>query len=60
MDDTTRLPTPKTRREYAAPQVTRVHLRPEEAVLGACKNGSASGPGGSGCATIAVCSSAGS
>ena len=33
------------RKPYAKPQLTRVTLRPEEAVLAACKNLSVGGPG---------------
>lgn len=35
--------------EYQPPSVVRIHLRPEEAVLGHCKTSSARGPIGSSC-----------
>ena len=38
------------RKPYAKPQLTRVTLRPEEAVLAACKNLSVGGPGQPTCA----------
>ena len=39
----TETPTPP-RRPYQKPTVTRVKLRPEEAVLGQCKTGAMAGP----------------
>jgi hypothetical protein len=54
---------PKTqqRRTYKKPEMVRVSLRPEEAVLGTCKSGSAAGPGGSStCMPVAPCFSLGS
>ena len=45
------------------PEITQVALRPEEAVLGACKASSGSGgsgPGGGNCRTPVPCSSLGS
>jgi hypothetical protein len=52
----------RTRRPYAAPVVERIELRPEEAVLGACKNATTgSGPRQpSSCRTVAACSAIGS
>jgi hypothetical protein len=38
-------PSPPKRAPYHKPKVERVPLRPEEAVLGACKTGGISGPG---------------
>ncbi len=35
----------KDRRQYAKPTLTEVELRPDEAVLGQCKNGNTNGPG---------------
>ncbi len=40
---------PKTKKPYEPPQLTKVSLRPEEAVLGACKIPGSSGPVGSSC-----------
>jgi hypothetical protein len=48
---------------YEPPQVTQVSLRPEEAVLGACKTASISGPaspGGNPCAYPVPCPNPGS
>jgi hypothetical protein len=45
------------RKPYAKPQIQEVALRPEEAVLGACKTASVSGPAQAKCATPAHCSS---
>lgn len=51
----------EARRPYAAPEVLRVNLRPEEAVLSACKTAAAPGPIGSACATpLGGCQTAGS
>ena len=50
-----------TKRPYAKPEIKQVALRPEEAVLGACKGTGGGGPGaGSGCRRPAPCSSLGS
>ena len=51
------------KRPYVKPEITQVALRPEEAVLGACKASSGSGgsgPGGGNCRTPVPCSSLGS
>ncbi|HEY7499277.1 MAG TPA: hypothetical protein VH740_12225 [Vicinamibacterales bacterium] len=51
------------KRSYAKPEIKQVALRPEEAVLGACKASSGSGgsgPGGGNCRTPVPCSSLGS
>ena len=50
------------KRPYEKPEIKQVALRPDEAVLGACKSatGSGGGPGGSNCRTPAPCSSFGS
>jgi hypothetical protein len=48
---------------YEKPEIKQVALRPEEAVLGACKTtsgGGGAGPGGGNCRTPAPCSSLGS
>jgi hypothetical protein len=49
-----------TKKRYEKPEVTQVSLRPEEAVLGACKAGRVSGPGQPRCGVPAPCSSLGS
>ncbi|MFQ3581944.1 MAG: hypothetical protein SNJ67_03160 [Chloracidobacterium sp.] len=40
------------RRPYTKPTITRVELRAEEAVLGACKTASTAGPAAGTCATL--------
>ena len=40
------------RRPYAPPEIVRVNLRPEEAVLSACKTASVAGPVSSACITM--------
>src|SRR5688572_12784475 len=50
----------RARKPYERPEITQVSLRPEEAVLGACKAGKVSGPGQPRCAVPAPCSSVGS
>ena len=50
---------PPPRRPYLKPVVTKVKLRPEEAVLGHCKTGSQAGPLDD-CASPSVCFDAGS
>ncbi|MDX2051159.1 MAG: hypothetical protein SFV15_02140 [Polyangiaceae bacterium] len=55
-------PTPaklSPKRRYVSPQVTAVPLRPEEAVLGACKMVGISGPAADDC-TTGSCMSLGS
>lgn len=51
------------RREYVKPTIVKVDLRPEEAVLSACKNNVSSGPSigtGATCASPVACSTPGS
>ena len=43
------------RKPYAKPQLTRVMLRPEEAVLAACKRMGVGGPGQPTCVLPAAC-----
>jgi len=45
---------------YQAPQVVRVSLRPEEAVLGHCKVTGSAGPFSGSCRTVTACRSQGS
>jgi hypothetical protein len=47
------------RRPYEKPEIKRVALRPDEAVLGACKTAGGSGPVGPGTCGV-NCSTAGS
>lgn len=54
---------PRDKRPYVKPEIKQVALRPDEAVLGACKASSGSvgsGPGGGNCRTPIPCSSLGS
>ncbi len=48
------------KRAYQKPELTEVALRPEEAVLGACKTKNSSGPGQGTCRAPSACSSLGS
>jgi hypothetical protein len=49
------------RRSYHKPQLQRVRLKPEEAVLGSCKVSGMSGPAGAGnCAPLIACVNQGS
>jgi hypothetical protein len=47
----------KQKQPYVKPEVRRVVLRPEEAVLAACKTSKISGPGASRCNLPSPCSS---
>jgi hypothetical protein len=48
------------KKPYERPVLTKVELRPEEAVLGNCKTGSAAGPGNMPCDLAGNCFNAGS
>jgi len=50
----------RDKKNYEPPKVTVISLRPEEAVLGHCKNASTGGPGGGGCTHVGSCNVAGS
>ncbi|MFN0063358.1 MAG: hypothetical protein ACKVPX_12700 [Myxococcaceae bacterium] len=51
----------KRKKPYNKPTLTQVDLRPDEAVLGACKTASAVGPGGGDCnIALGGCATAGS
>jgi hypothetical protein len=59
MDDVN--PRVPAKKPYSAPQVRRVELRPDEAVLGMCKTPGTTGPGGPDCnMAIIACSTLGS
>jgi hypothetical protein len=47
-------------KKYEPPVVTRISLRPEEAVLGHCKSLTASGPIGGTCNAVGNCQTIGS
>jgi len=54
-------PEPQLKKTYKKPEMVRVSLRPDEAVLGHCKSGSAAGPGGSStCVLVGTCFTLGS
>ncbi len=42
----------KPKKQYLRPEVTQVPLRPDEAVLGACKSPSVAGPTSSACTVL--------
>lgn len=48
------------KRPYSAPEVVRVSLRPEEAVLGHCKVSGSAGPVSASCRTLVFCRTQGS
>ncbi len=48
------------KKEYEPPAITRISLRPEEAVLGHCKNMTAAGPAGGTCNAVGNCQTIGS
>jgi hypothetical protein len=50
----------ETKKAYAKPAVKRVHLKPEEAVLGACKASGYYGPNAGNCTPLGSCSLLGS
>lgn len=52
----------RDRKSYQPPKVTMINLRPEEAVLGNCKNpsGGPAGPVGSTCMSVGACMNLGS
>jgi len=52
--------TAKVKKAYEPPTVHRVPLRPQEAVLGFCKNTNSAGPLAASCLFPTACSSAGS
>lgn len=46
---------PQKKQTYESPTVSVISLRPEEAVLGTCKNLSSAGPVGGSCTAIGQC-----
>jgi len=50
----------KAKRPYRTPELVRIELRAEEAVLGNCKKTNGNGPGHSGCQSVGICHSLGS
>jgi hypothetical protein len=50
----------RARKPYQKPEIKQVLLRPEEAVLGACKTASSTGPSRFPCAGAIPCTTAGS
>jgi hypothetical protein len=52
---------PQKKKSYESPKISVISLRPEEAVLGACKNSSSAGPVGGTCTSVgAPCMTPGS
>jgi hypothetical protein len=51
---------PKKKKPYESPKLLVTSLRPEEAVLGHCKNASSAGPVHSACTAVGGCSTIGS
>lgn len=49
-----------TRRPYTAPTLEKVSLRPDEAVLGFCKNNTKAGPTHVNCRAVGQCATQGS
>jgi hypothetical protein len=50
----------RPRKPYEAPSIEKVPLRPDEAVLGFCKNNTTPGPIGPNCRAVGSCSTQGS
>jgi hypothetical protein len=50
----------RAKRPYQAPDLVRIQLRAEEAVLGNCKKASSQGPGKMGCTPVGACRTIGS
>jgi|GraSoiStandDraft_41_1057321.scaffolds.fasta_scaffold78555_3 hypothetical protein len=50
----------RTRKKYEPPRVAKISLRPEEAVLGHCKNASVAGPVSFSCSAVGNCQTIGS
>jgi hypothetical protein len=46
---------PQKKQSYESPKLSVISLRPEEAVLGACKNMSSAGPVGGSCVAVGQC-----
>ena len=51
---------PQKKKSYESPKISVISLRPEEAVLGACKNPSSAGPGHGACTNVGSCLTPGS
>ena len=51
---------PQKKEPYEPPKVSVISLRPEEAVLGSCKNMSSAGPGVGSCVAMGQCNVPGS
>jgi len=50
----------KAKRPYRTPELVRIELRAEEAVLGNCKKTGGTGPGAGNCHSVGNCHSIGS
>jgi hypothetical protein len=51
---------PQTKKPYESPKISVISLRPEEAVLGACKNMTSGGPVATACIRVGPCMTPGS
>lgn len=51
---------PQKKKPYESPKISVISLRPEEAVLGACKNSSSAGPVLGACTNVGPCMAPGS
>jgi hypothetical protein len=50
----------RLKKKYEQPKITVISLRPEEAVLGHCKNSGMAGPVGTNCTAVGSCRTPGS
>ncbi len=46
---------PESKKAYQAPKLSVISLRPEEAVLGHCKNSTSAGPVSTACSNLGGC-----
>jgi hypothetical protein len=51
---------PESKKAYQSPKLSVISLRPEEAVLGHCKNASTAGPVSTSCTMVGPCMVVGS
>jgi hypothetical protein len=51
---------PESKKVYQSPRLSVISLRPEEAVLGHCKNASTAGPVSTACTNVGPCMVVGS
>jgi hypothetical protein len=51
---------PESKKTYQSPKLSVISLRPEEAVLGHCKNATSTGPVSTSCTNVGPCMVVGS